>query len=799
MVRQHAIEEHEHQLIGLCSGIFGYINYLTEKNRGEILDILTNGRTPPPPPPFQTPSDVVYQSHGLTSCLQPGLARLEYRGYDSAGLAVDGDKKKEVFAYKEVGKVAKLKELIKQNEPDLTKVFDNHAGIAHTRWATHGPPSRVNCHPHRSDPTWQFSVVHNGIITNYKELKELLGSKGFKFETETDTEAIAKLAKYIYDEHPSIDFTTLVKAVIKELQGAFGLLLKSVHFPGEVVAARKGSPLVVGVRTQKKMKVDFVDVEFAENEQAPLPAEQASQNVALRGSSSLLAPPDKSNLLHRSQSRAFLSDDGMPQPTEFFLSSDPSAIIEHTKKVLYLEDDDIAHIHEGQLNIHRLSKMDGTSNVRAIQTIEIELQEIMKGRFDHFMQKEIFEQPDSIVNAMRGRLNAQEKTVTLGGLRQYISTIRRCRRLIFIACGTSFHSCMAVRGCFEELTDIPISVELASDFLDRQAPVFRDDTVVFVSQSGETADSLMALRYCLERGALTVGIVNVVGSSISLMTHCGVHINAGPEIGVASTKAYTSQFVCMVMFALSLSEDRASKHERRMQIMEGLGKVSEQFKEILQMDSTIKELCQSKFKNQKSMLLLGRGAQHATALEGKSTYTLQILQLHKLTFLPRRPQDQRDLLPALRSRHVGRAEARRAGPGRRIPPHRHDPDARRHLRQIPQRLPAGDRAQRAAHRHLQHGRRRVPGEEDGPHRGAAHGRCAAGPAERDSAAADGVLARGRRGLECGLPAQFGQERDGGVSEQAHKDIFFGKEKEQGVKQSRNWFLDFGVALHAAMA
>ena len=543
-----------------------------------------------------------------------------------------------MLAFKEVGKVAKLKALIEEEKPDLTKVFDSHAGIAHTRWATHGPPSRVNCHPHRSDPTWQFAVVHNGIITNYKELKELLQTKGFRFETETDTEAIAKLAKYIYDEHPTIDFTTLAKAIIKELQGAFGLLLKSVHYPGEVVAARKGSPLVVGVRTEKKMKVDFVDVEFQESDAAsPLPAEQASQNVALRKSNNLLAPPDKSNLLHRSQSRAFLSDDGVPQPSEFFLSSDPSAIVEHTKKVLYLEDDDIAHIHEGQLNIHRMSQMDGTSNVRAIQTLEIELQEIMKGRFDHFMQKEIFEQPESVVNAMRGRLNVEDQTVTLGGLRQYLSTIRRCRRLIFIACGTSFHSCMAVRGAFEELTEIPIAVELASDFLDRQAPVFRDDTCVFVSQSGETADSLMALRYCLERGALTVGIVNVVGSSISLMTHCGVHINAGPEIGVASTKAYTSQFVCMVMFALSLSEDRASKQHRRIEIMKGLGKISEQFQECLKMDSSIKELChkfvlslynpreeisgtdrQCRFKHQKSLLLLGRGAQHATALEGKS-------------------------------------------------------------------------------------------------------------------------------------------------------------------------------------
>ncbi|PGH01295.1 glutamine-fructose-6-phosphate transaminase (isomerizing) [Blastomyces parvus] len=567
------------------SGIFGYINYLVEKDRAYIIQTLVNG-----------------------------LSRLEYRGYDSAGLAVDGDKKNEVFAFKEVGKVAKLRELIDSSDFDPSKTFDSHAGIAHTRWATHGPPSRLNCHPHRSDPSWEFSVVHNGIITNYKELKALLESKGFRFETETDTECIAKLAKYLYDLHPDIDFTVLAKAVVKELQGAFGLLLKSVHYPHEVIAARKGSPLVIGVRTSKKMKVDFVDVEYSED--GALPAEQASQHVALKKSATtLLAPPDKS-LLHRSQSRAFLSDDGIPQPAEFFLSSDPSAIVEHTKKVLYLEDDDIAHIHEGQLNIHRLTKNDGTSNVRAIQTIELELQEIMKGKFDHFMQKEIFEQPESIVNTMRGRLDVANKKVTLGGLRQYITTIRRCRRIIFIACGTSYHSCMAVRGVFEELTEIPIAVELASDFLDRQAPVFRDDTCVFVSQSGETADSLLALRYCLERGALTVGIVNVVGSSISLLTHCGVHINAGPEIGVASTKAYTSQFVAMVMFALSLSEDRASKQKRREDIIDGLSKISDQFREILKLSEPIKEMCAKFFKNQKSLLLLGRGSQYSTALEG---------------------------------------------------------------------------------------------------------------------------------------------------------------------------------------
>jgi glucosamine--fructose-6-phosphate aminotransferase (isomerizing) len=420
-----------------------------------------------------------------------------------------------------------------------------------------------------------------------------------------------------------VGFTDLAKAVISELEGAYGLLIKSVHYPHEVIAARKGSPLVIGVKTQRRMKVDFVDVEYAD-ENTPLDAETAAQNVALKKSAAsggllspngLLGAADKS-LLHRSQSRAFMTDDGLPMPTEFFLSSDPSAIVEHTKKVMYLEDDDIAHIHEGSLNIHRLKKADGSSNVRTIQTLELELQEIMKGKFDHFMQKEIFEQPESVVNTMRGRLDIGNKTVTLGGLRNYIATIRRCRRIIFIACGTSYHSCMAVRGVFEELSEIPIAVELASDFLDRQAPVFRDDTCVFVSQSGETADSLMALRYCLERGALTVGIVNVVGSSISLLTHCGVHVNAGPEIGVASTKAYTSQFIAMVMFALSLSEDRASKHNRREEIMQGLSKISEQIKSVLEQDQKIKQLCEKTFKNQKSLLLLGRGSQFSTALEG---------------------------------------------------------------------------------------------------------------------------------------------------------------------------------------
>ena len=445
----------------------------------------------------------------------------------------------------------------------------------------------------------------------------------FKFESETDTEAIAKLTKYIYDsnikEHGydrKPDFSELAKLVIKELEGAYGLLIKSVHYPDELVATRKGSPLLIGVKTEKKLKVDFVDVEFVDAE--------TEQNTG-----SLLAPQGVSAVpsltvpgntlqdhLRHSQSRAFLSEDNTPRPIEFFLASDPAAVVEHTRKVLFLEDDDIAHIYDGELHIHRVRRDVNEPGTRAIETLELELQQIMKGKFTHFMQKEIFEQPDSVINTMRGRVDFENNTVQLGGLRSWLTTIRRCRRIIMIACGTSYHSCLATRSIFEELTEIPVSVESASDFLDRRSPVFRDDTCVFVSQSGETADTIMALQYCLERGALTVGIVNSVGSSISRQTHCGVHINAGPEIGVASTKAYTSQYIALVMVALSLSDDRVSQLERRKEIIQGLSNISEQIAEVLKLDDHIRDLCEKDLLRHKSLLLLGRGYQFATALEG---------------------------------------------------------------------------------------------------------------------------------------------------------------------------------------
>ncbi|KAL9933415.1 hypothetical protein V8E36_007591 [Tilletia maclaganii] len=570
-------------------GIFGYVNHLVEKDRRQVIDILVNG-----------------------------LARLEYRGYDSAGIAVDGDTEKDTLIFKQVGKVAALRKHIAESPVDFSKTFISQCSMAHTRWATHGQPSPINSHPHRSDPNADFSVVHNGIITNYRELKLVLSKRGYKFETETDTESVAVLCKYLYDsaQGRKPDFTTLIKSVVKELEGAFSFVFKSIHYPGEVVLTRRGSPLLIGVKTEKKLKVDFVDVEVGPAVSEASEAVADAKLLSAPGPGSLTVPNANNQNLLRSQSRAFLSEDGLPQPIEYFIASDASAIIEHTKRVLYLEDDDIAHISEGELHIHRLRRNDALSSMRSIETLEIELAEIMKGQFDHFMQKEIYEQPESVVNTMRGRVNFETRQVKLGGLSVFLNTIRRCRRIVFCACGTSYHSCLATRAIFEELTEIPVSVELASDFLDRKTPIFRDDVCVFVSQSGETADTILALRYCLERGALCLGVTNTVGSTISRETHCGVHINAGPEIGVASTKAYTSQYIALLMMAVQLSEDRISMTERRNAIIDGLHALPEQIRAILAEDKALQQLAYSTLAKERSLLIMGRGYQHATCLEG---------------------------------------------------------------------------------------------------------------------------------------------------------------------------------------
>ncbi|GME79577.1 unnamed protein product [Ambrosiozyma monospora] len=360
----------------------------------------------------------------------------------------------------------------------------------------------------------------------------------------------------------------------------------------------------------QKLKVDFVDVEFI-NEQESKP--QNSESVS--SSSKFLAPPSKGKFdIRKSESRAILPD--YNKPIEFFISSDASSVVEHTKKVLFLEDDDIAHIDAGELHIHRARKSAGMSTTRPVQTLEMQLAEIMRGGYDHFMMKEIFEQPDSTYNTMRGRIDFKNKTVTLGGIKDYLTSIRRSRRFQMIACGTSYHSCLAVRSLFEELTEAPVSVDLASDFLDRSPPIFRDDTVIFVSQSGETADSMQCLKYCRAAGALTVGVVNSVGSSISRDTDCGVHINAGPEIGVASTKAYTSQYIALVMIALQISNHVITTAARHKEIIQGLSEIPKKIEKVLKQSEHIKEISQKYLHGRDSMLIVGRGYQFASALEG---------------------------------------------------------------------------------------------------------------------------------------------------------------------------------------
>ncbi|XP_059681230.1 glutamine--fructose-6-phosphate aminotransferase [isomerizing] 2 isoform X1 [Gavia stellata] len=576
-------------------GIFAYLNYRVPRTRKEIFETLIKG-----------------------------LQRLEYRGYDSAGVAIDGnnneDKERFIKLVKKRGKVKALEEeLYKQDDLDSKADFETHFGIAHTRWATHGVPSAINSHPQRSDKRNEFVVIHNGIITNYKDLRKFLESKGYEFESETDTETIPKLIKYMYDNRESEDtsFSALVERVIQQLEGAFALVFKSIHYPGEAVATRRGSPLLIGVRSKYKLSTEQIPVLYRTCKLTALKNNVIGFKIicliSLIGNienvknicNSRMKRLDSSTCLHAVGDKA----------VEFFFASDASAIIEHTNRVIFLEDDDIAAVTDGKLSIHRLERSATDDPSRAIQTLQMELQQIMKGNFSAFMQKEIFEQPESVVNTMRGRVNFESSTVLLGGLKDHLKEIRRCRRLIIIGCGTSYHAAVATRQVLEELTELPVMVELASDFLDRNTPVFRDDVCFFISQSGETADTLMALRYCKERRALTVGITNTVGSSISRETDCGVHINAGPEIGVASTKAYTSQFVSLVMFGLMMSEDRISLQKRRQEIISGLKSLPEMIKEVLSLDEKIHDLALELYK-QRSLLVMGRGYNYATCLEG---------------------------------------------------------------------------------------------------------------------------------------------------------------------------------------
>jgi len=457
----------------------------------------------------------------------------------------------------------------------------NHAGIAHTRWATHGEPCERNAHPHRSDPSGEFVVVHNGIVTNYATLKQFLVNKGFVFESDTDTEVVPKLMKYMYDENPSLDFKDLTIKVTTLLQGAFALVCKSRHYANELVACKKGSPLILGIK---------------------IPGKQVHEgHVKVTPTKSLLEIP-------------YVADQGeAPRSAEYFLASDVNAIVEHTKTVIYLQDDDILHFKDGHYRY--FNNQSGEEDSRQLHRLEMELAQIDKGQFAHYMLKEIFEQEESVLNTMRGRVDFANNRVKLGGISKFKEDIKHSRRLIFLACGTSYHSAVATRAVVEELTSLAVTLELASDFLDRKPTVLRNDTCVFISQSGETADTLKALEYCKSKNALCVGITNTVGSTIARMTDCGVYLNCGPEIGVASTKAYTSQIIALLLFALQVGEDNEPSKKRRESIIHGLQGLPALVHKTLALDAQVVDISNS-IKGQRSLLIMGRGYQFATCLEG---------------------------------------------------------------------------------------------------------------------------------------------------------------------------------------
>ncbi|PIA34588.1 hypothetical protein AQUCO_03700107v1 [Aquilegia coerulea] len=552
-------------------GIFAYLNYNVNKERRYIIEVLFNG-----------------------------LRRLEYRGYDSAGISIDSSSSssssESPLVFRQEGNIDSLVrsvyEEVAETELNLEESFSVHAGIAHTRWATHGEPAPRNGHPQSSGVGNDFLVVHNGVVTNFEVLKETLVRQGFTFESETDTEVIPKLAKYVFDKtnegggDQTVTFSQIVIEVMRHLEGAYALVFKSRHYPNELIACKRGSPLLLGVKE-------------------------------LTGNMS------NGSLFHQTE---FPTKNG--QPKEFFFSSDAHALVEHTKKVLVIEDGEVVHLKEGAVSILKFDYDKAKNAVgltrpasvqRALSILEMEVEQINKGTYEHYMQKEIHEQPESLKTTMRGRLIRggfhKAKSVLLGGLKDHLKTIRRSRRIVFIGCGTSYNAALAARPILEELSGVPVTLEIASDLLDRQGPIYREDTAVFVSQSGETADTLHALQYALENGALCVGITNTVGSAIARNTHCGIHINAGCEIGVASTKAYTSQIVVMAMMALAIGDDTISSLSRREAIIDGLFDLPNKVKEVLKLDQEMKDLAKQLMAEQ-SLLVFGRGYNYATALEG---------------------------------------------------------------------------------------------------------------------------------------------------------------------------------------
>jgi glucosamine--fructose-6-phosphate aminotransferase (isomerizing) len=467
-----------------------------------------------------------------------GLHRLEYRGYDSAGIALlNGG----LRLYKAQGKVSELENLVSDKD------ISGNIGIAHTRWATHGEPNNINAHPHFS-PSKKLAIIHNGIIENYSTLKSELTNRGYIFESNTDTEVLIHLIEDIL-VNEKVGLVEAVQIALNQVIGAYAIVIISLENPDMLIAAKKGSPLLVGIGTD-----------------------------------------------------------------EFFVASDATPIVDYTKNVVYLDDEEIAILYRNsELKIKTIKNKDKTPY---IHKLEMQLNTLEKGGFEHFMLKEIYEQPRSIRDSMRGRLNAQKGIVSLGGIIDYEMKLINAKRIIIIACGTSWHAGLVGEYIFEELTRIPVEVEYASEFRYRNPVIYEDDIVMAISQSGETADTLAAIELAKSKGATIIGICNVVGSSIARATHAGSYTHAGPEIGVASTKAFTAQVTILTLMALSIGIKKGTISTTKFyQLINEIETIPEKVEKTLQLSEQIKTIAE-KFKDATNFLYLGRGYNFPVALEG---------------------------------------------------------------------------------------------------------------------------------------------------------------------------------------
>ena len=469
-----------------------------------------------------------------------GLKRLEYRGYDSAGVALISDNK-DLNVYKAKGKVSELEAFAAQKDISGT------IGIAHTRWATHGEPCQANAHPHYSSSE-NLALIHNGIIENYTVLKDKLQKKGYTFRSTTDTEVLVQLIEY-FKVTNHLDLLTAVQLALHEVIGAYAIAVLDKSNPDEIIAARKSSPLVVGIGAD-----------------------------------------------------------------EFFLASDATPIVEYTDKVVYLEDEEIAVIKRGEeLKVVNLNNVLMKPEVK---TVELNLGQLEKGGYPHFMLKEIFEQPDCIMDCMRGRINVEGTNVVLSAVIDYKEKLLRARRFIIVACGTSWHAALIGKHLIESFCRIPVEVEYASEFRYRDPVIYPDDVVIAISQSGETADTLAAVELAKSRGAFIYGICNAIGASIPRATDTGSYIHVGPEIGVASTKAFTGQVTVLTMLALTLAKEKQSiSEEQFLSIVKELNHIPGKMKEVLKMNDKIVELSKM-FTYAHNFIYLGRGYSYPVALEG---------------------------------------------------------------------------------------------------------------------------------------------------------------------------------------